>query len=118
MSMRTLCLAGALTVGLGSAAFAQSVGVYTPFGGVGVYGPDHYAYGQRYDRYGDRYAYRAYRPYRGRGAYDAYAYAPAPWMYPPGNLHRANPNANPNLREGWSLPEQDQYRNETGINSN
>lgn len=112
MTIRTLCLAGALAVGVGSAATAQSIGVYTPFGGVGIHGPA--TYGYAYDRYyGDR-------SWRGAYAYspgaDVYVADPVV-MYPPSNLHWGNPNANPDLRRGYSLPAQDHYRNEMGINS-
>ena len=113
MTIRTLCLAGALTVGLGSAAMAQSVGVYTPLGGIGIEGPATYSYG--YDRYDDGLWRGAYAYSPGVGV-DVYAAGPVV-MYPPSNLHWRNPNANPNLRRGYSIPAKDNYRSQLGINS-
>jgi hypothetical protein len=135
MSMRKLCLAGAITLGLGSAAAAQSLGVETPFGGVGVYGPDRYAYSR--DAYwGDHHRGPGIGvgvgPVRaGVGAYaydDAYAYdqtygydqtyAYEPGFAPRSNLRTANPHANPDIRPGWTEAERDQYRSIMGYNSN
>jgi hypothetical protein len=130
MSMRALCLAGALTMGLGSAAMAQSIGVHTPFGGVGVYGPDRYAYSYDAYRYGPRGYHRGpavgvgIGPVGvGVGSYgygysDAYAYDDAYAYEPRGNLGMANPHANPDVNSGWSTPAQDRYMNELGIVEN
>jgi hypothetical protein len=101
MSVRTLTLAAALTVGIGSAAMAQGVAIETPFGGVAVGVPGPY-----YDYY-DGPAYRGYY------------YEPQPdgWSGPYG-WSRQGDRVDEEIFSGsagrWAL--EDDYENQTGIN--
>jgi hypothetical protein len=106
MNLRTLALAGALTLGIGGTAMAQGVFVDTPVGGFGVgVGPGPYVYD---DGYG-------YGPSYGPTYYGPRYYAPAP--YP---LSRQGDRVDQEIFSGYAGPRalQDDYENQTGINGN
>ena len=97
MNIRTLALAGALTLGLGGAAMAQGVYVDTPIGGFGVgASPDPYVYD--------------YGPSYGPSYYD-----PAPYAW-----SRRGDRVDEEIFSGSADPRalQDDYEDQTGINSN